>query len=148
MPGSPLRLRTWALWSLLTAACAPPQAPTKPAPGVTSPPRVARPAELAEEPEPTPLALRTGRIQPLDHAEPLQLTVRRHSIDGDEQLLELALPDYAAEVPGDRFWRGTEARINSSTAPFQLIGRGGSGEMVLWLRRPRAELKAELMGDA
>lgn len=92
--------------------------------------------------------LRTGKIKPIEHPEPLSLKVRRHAIDGDEQLLEVVLPEYAAESPGDVFWLGTEARINGSRAPLQLVSRGKSGEMLLWLRRPKADLNAELMGDA
>lgn len=138
----------------LFVACAqpspkPPSPTPAPSATVTAAPRPARPAELREEPEPTALRpLRTGKIQPVEHAEPLLLKVRRHAIDGDEQLLEVVLPEYAAEVPGDLFWRGTEARINGSRAPFQLVSRGKTGEMVLWLRRPKADLNAELMGDA
>ncbi len=74
--------------------------------------------------------------------------VRHHAIDGDEQLLELVLPEFAAEVPGDLFWLGTEARITGGSAPFQLVSRGKAAEMVLWLRRPKAELASEIMGDA
>jgi hypothetical protein len=103
---------------------------------------------LSEEPEPSVPELRLGRIQPVDHTEPLALKVRRHAIDGDEQLLELGLPAFAEEVPGDLFWLGTEARITGSAAPFQLVSRGKGAEMVLWLRRPKAELAAEVMGDA
>ncbi|HXK18953.1 MAG TPA: hypothetical protein VNG33_14175, partial [Polyangiaceae bacterium] len=73
---------------------------------------------------------------------------RRHSIDGDEQLLELVLPDFASEAPGDLFWLGTEARITGSIAPLQLVSRGKGSEMLLWLRRPKAEAVAEVMGDA
>ncbi len=107
-----------------------------------------QPAQLSEEPEPGTLQLRTGRIQPVEHAEPLLLKVRHHAIDGDEQLLELVLPEFAAEVPGDLFWLGTEARITGGSAPFQLVSRGKAAEMVLWLRRPKAELASEIMGDA
>ena len=94
------------------------------------------------------MELRTGRIQPVEHAEPLQLKVRHHAVDGDEQLLELVLPEFAAEVPGDLFWLATEARITGGSAPFQLVSRGKANEMVLWLRRPKAELASEIMGDA
>jgi hypothetical protein len=115
---------------------------------VSPKPSPARPAELTEELEPAGPELRTGRIQPVEHAEPLALKARRHAIDGDEQLLEVVLPEYAAEVPGDQFWLGTEARINGSSAPFQLVSRGKQSEMVLWLRRPKSDLATELAGDA
>jgi hypothetical protein len=111
-------------------------------------PRPPQPPELAEEPEPELPELRTGRIQPVEHEAPLALSVRRHAIDGDDQLLELVLPEFAAEVPGDLFWLGTEARITGSSAPFQLVARGKAGEMLLWLRRPKAELGSQIMGDA
>jgi len=78
----------------------------------------------------------------------LQLKVRRHALDGDEQLLELVLPEFAAEVPGDLFWLSTEARITGSSAPFQLVSRGKGAEMLLWLRRPKSEAAGEIMGDA
>ena len=84
----------------------------------------------------------------MQHDAPLQLKVRRHVVDGDDQLLELVLPEFAAEVPGDSFWLGTEARITGSRAPFQLVSRGKGAEMLLWLRRPKAELNSEIMGDA
>jgi hypothetical protein len=152
MSGSRFALRTSVACALLVSACAPPQPPptTKPS-AVASVAFVApepRPPGLAEEPEPPARELRTGKILPVEHPQVLPLVVRRHVIDGDEQLLEVVLPDYAAEVPGDLFWLGTEARINGSRAPFQLVSRGKSGEMILWLRRPKSELKAELMGDA
>src|SRR6478752_6358135 len=150
MPGSRF-VRGFAALGALVAACAEPALPpTKPPPAasVAPEPKAPRPAELAEEAEPPVPELRTGKLTPTEHAEPLKLTVRRHAIDGDEQLLEVVLPEYAAEVPGDLFWLGTEARINGSRAPFQLVSRGKSGEMLLWLRRPKSDLNAELMGDA
>jgi hypothetical protein len=141
-------LVTSALW--LSACTPPPAAPPKPTPApparqAVSPPQ---PAQLAEEPEPAGLELRTGHIQPVEHDAPLSLNVRRHVVDGDDQLLELVLPEFAAEVPGDSFWLETEARITGSSAPFQLVSRGKGSEMVLWLRRPKAELSSEIMGDA
>ena len=151
MPCSRLVQRTLVACALWASACAPPPpAPPKPSP-VPAPrhsPEVAPPAQLTEETEPPSPGLRTGRIPPIDHDAPLQLKVRRHVIDGDEQLLELVLPEFAAEVPGDSFWLGTEARITGSSAPFQLVSRGKASEMVLWLRRPKAELASEIMGDA
>ena len=136
-----------ALWA---SACAPPPASPKPAPAppASHAPRPPPPTPLTEEAEPAGVSLRTGRIQPVEHDAPLLLKVRRHVVDGDEQLLELPLPDFAAEVPGDSFWRRTEARLTGSSAPFQLVSRGKASEMVLWLRRPKGELGAELMGDA
>jgi hypothetical protein len=152
MSASSFVLRVSAACALCTAACTPTQpAPPKPAAVVSvapPAPRAPRPAGLTEEAEPQATALRSGKIQPIEHSESLPLKVRRHVIDGEEQLLELVLPEYAAEVPGDVFWLGTEARINGSRAPFQLVSRGKSGEMVLWLRRPKSESSAELMGDA
>lgn len=134
----------------MLAGCGPSAPPpSKPVVVSTAPaPRPPRPPELREESEPLAPQLRTGKIQPIEHPEPLTLKVRRHAIDGDEQLLEVVLPDYAAESPGDVFWSGTEARINGSRAPFQLVSRGKRGEMLLWLRRPKADLDTELMGDA
>jgi hypothetical protein len=114
----------------------------------SSRPVAPRASELTEELEPTVPELRTGRIQPVEHADVLTLSARRHGIDGEEQLLEVVLPDYAAEVPGDSFWLQTEARINGSRAPFQLVSRGKGSEMVLWLRRPKADMAAEIAGDA
>ncbi|MES1186800.1 MAG: hypothetical protein ABUL60_23510 [Myxococcales bacterium] len=139
---------TSALW--LSACSPPPAAPPKPTPApiASQAPTPPQPAQLAEEPEPPALQLRTGRIQPVEHEAPLQLKVRRHVVDGDDQLLELVLPEFAAEVPGDSFWLGTEARITGSSAPLQLVSRGKASEMVLWLRRPKAELTSEIMGDA
>lgn len=132
-------------------ACGPAQAPPAPRPtpvAARARPVAPRPPELAEEPEPSPPELRTGRISPVEHTEVLTLAARRHAIDGDEQLLEVVLPDFAAEVPGDSFWLETEARISGSRAPFQLVSRGKDAEMVLWLRRPKADLAAEIAGDA
>jgi hypothetical protein len=137
-------------WPLL-AACSPPPAPApRPTPVVAAPKPTpsARPTELEGEPEPPAPELRTGRISPVEHADVLTLPARRHAIDGDEQLLEVVLPDFAAEVPGDSFWLETEARISGSRAPFQLVSRGKDAEMVLWLRRPKADLAAEIAGDA
>jgi hypothetical protein len=136
-----------ALW---ISACTPPATPAKPAPAPppSRAPSPSPPAPLSEEAEPTTVALRTGRIQPIEHEAPLSLKVRRHVIDGDEQLLELPLPDFAAEVPGDSFWLRTEARLTGSVAAFQLVSRGKAAEMVLWLRRPKGELSAEITGDA
>ncbi len=125
----------------------PPERPAFVATASATPSPPKRP-ELAEEPEPSGVELRTGRIQPVEHEDVLRLEARRHGIDGEEQLLEIVLPDFAAEVPGDTFWLGTEARINGSRAPFQLVSRGKRGEMVLWLRRPKADLAAEIAGDA
>lgn len=144
-------VRAISVGGALLAGCAPSAPPPrKPAVAVSAVAerRPPRPTELREESEPPTPQLRTGKIEPIEHAEPLTLKVRRHALDGDEQLLEVVLPDYAAESPGDLFWLGTEARINGSRAPFQLVSRGRAGEMVLWLRRPKADLNAELMGDA
>jgi hypothetical protein len=149
--GARLVVGTLAAWVLGAVACGPvsPPAERPAAPPVASrPPAPPRAPALAEEPEPPAPTLRTGRIQPLEHAEVLALKVRRHFTDGDEQLLEIVLPDFAAEAPGDTFWLGTEARINGSRAPFQLVSRGKQSEMVLWLRRPKSDLAAEIMGDA
>jgi hypothetical protein len=138
------------------AACAPPAppaptpAPSPPAAPAASPQPAASSAEsrpLEEEAEPALVPLRTGRIQPIEHAEPLGLSVRQHAVDGDQQLLEIVLPEFAAEAPGDLFWWGTEARLTGSSAPFQLVGRGEGGEMRLWLRRASAEASGELVGD-
>jgi hypothetical protein len=135
----------------VVAACTqPPPQPLPPAPvaSAAAEPRPPRVPELQEETEPPAPQLRVGKILPVEHRDPLALKVRRHAIDGDEQLLEVVLPEYAAESPGDSFWRGTEARINGSRAPLQLVSRGKSGEMLLWLRRPKADLSADLAGDA
>lgn len=151
MSGSRWDVRRLTACALVAMACTPPQAaPPKPAPApaASHKPSPPQPAQLSEEPEPSVAEPRWGRIQPVDHAEPLALKVRRHAIDGDEQLIELVLPAFAEEVPGDLFWLGTEARITGSAAPFQLVSRGKGAEMVLWLRRPKAELAAEVMGDA
>jgi hypothetical protein len=78
----------------------------------------------------------------------LSLTVRRHALDGTDQLLEIVLPAFATESPGDQFWLNTEARLTGSSAPFQLVSRGKTGEMLLWLRRPKSESAGELAGDA
>ncbi len=150
MSRSRLVQRTVLTCLLGASGCAPPQA--APAKAVAAP-RASQasspqPAQLSDEPEPAAVELRTGRIQPVEHADPLRLLVRRHAVDGDEQLLELVLPDFAAEVPGDLFWLGTEARVTGGSAPFQLVSRGKASEMVLWLRRPKAELASEIMGDA
>jgi hypothetical protein len=136
--------------ALGASACTPPAAAPKPAPAPppSHAPSPRPPAPLGEEPEPPSLALRTGRIQPIEHEAPLLLEVRRHVIDGDEQVLELSLPDFAAEVPGDSFWLRTEARLTGSVAPFQLVSRGKAAEMVLWLRRPKGEGAAAITGDA
>ncbi len=135
---------------LCLGACAPPPA-AEPKPATA--PTVAQPASptppaLAEEAEPQAAELRTGRIAPVDHAEMLTLTVRRHAIDGTEQLLEIVLPAFANESPGDLFWLNTEARLTGSSAPFQLVSRGKDGEMLLWLRRPKSEGAGEAAGDA
>ncbi len=94
------------------------------------------------------MKLRSGRIAPVEHQETLELEVRRHALDGDEQLLELVLPEFAQEAPGDQFWLGTEARITGSSAPLQLVSRGKDREMVLWLRRPKQEAGGQIAGDA
>lgn len=78
----------------------------------------------------------------------LSLTVRRHAFDGQEQLLEVVLPEFANESPGDWFWLNTEARLTGSSAAFQLVSRGKKGEMLLWLRRPKSEATGEVAGDA
>lgn len=152
MSRSRLVQRSLLIGGFWVAACAPPPpAPPKPAPAppASHAPAPPQPAQLTEEPEPSvSVELRSGRIQPIVHEAPLELKVRRHAIDGDEQLLELVLPEFAAEVPGDSFWLGTEARISGGSAPFQLVSRGKGAEMVLWLRRPKGELAAEIMGDA
>jgi hypothetical protein len=136
------------LW-LTACAPAPPPAPKAgPGPVSSQNPALAEARSLTEEAEPALPELRTGRIKPVEHAEPMALKVRRHALDGDEQLLEILLPELAAEVPGDSFWYGTEARLTGSSAPFQLVTRGKDAEMVLWLRRPKAEAASEVMGDA
>jgi hypothetical protein len=140
-----------SLGALWLSACAP--APPPPSQAVAAPVASQKPASyesspLGEEIEPPLPELRTGRIKPTEHAEPMALKVRRHAFDGDEQLLEVVLPEFAAEVPGDSFWYGTEARLTGSSAPFQLVARGKDAEMVLWLRRPKAEAASEVMGDA
>ena len=143
-----------AFGSLLGAAftlvaCAPPAVePKPPAPAASTSAATPASARLSEEAEPAVPELRTGSITPIDHAEPLVLKVRRHVMDGDEQLLELPLPQFASEAPGDQFWFGTEARLSSGRAPLQLVWRGNGNEMVLWLRRPKAEANSELAGDA
>lgn len=135
--------------ALTLIACAPPaREPKPPAPAASASAAAPASAPLAEEAEPSVPELRTGRIAPIDHAEPLVLEVRRHAMDGDEQLLELPLPEFASEAPGDQFWLGTEARLSSGSAPLQLVSRGTGNEMVLWLRRPKAEVSSELAGDA
>jgi hypothetical protein len=147
------RLVSWTLAAgvLACVECTPPQAPpAKPAAAAVASEKPSAPqsAQLAEEPEPSAPELRTGRIPPIEHSEPLALKARRHAIDGDEQLLEVVLPEFAAEVPGDLFWLSTEARISGSSAPFQLVSRGKGAEMLLWLRRPKSEAASEIMGDA
>lgn len=144
---------TTLIWGLAVSAlaCGPEPAP-RPRPVAPAPPRVEKPtpstpAALTEELEPSPRPLRTGRISPIEHAELLELKLRAHAIDGEEQLLELVLPDFAEEAPGDVFWLGTEVRIGGAAAPFQLAAPEGS-EMILWLRRPKAELGGEILGDA
>jgi hypothetical protein len=137
-----------ALWLVACAPAAAPPPPPTPAPVASSKPSVEERRPLSEEPEPQSPDLRTGRIKPIEHGEPLALTVKRHAFDGDAQLLEVVLPDFAAEVPGDSFWGGTEVRLTGSSTPFQLINRGQGSETVLWLRRPKAEAGSELMGDA
>jgi len=135
----------------LLLACGSSQPPAAPpvVASASAKPAPPKPPELAEEPEPALTELRTGRVTPVEHAEVLTLTARRHALDGDEQLIELVLPSFAAETPGDSFWLDTEARISGSRAPYQLVSRGkNAGEMVLWLRRPKADLAAELLGDA
>jgi hypothetical protein len=135
---------------LCLVACAPaPAAPPQPAPApIASQPAPALPAVLAGEAEPVASELRTGRIAPVEHAEVLGLEVRRHALDGGEQLLEIVLPEFANESPGDLFWLNTEARLTGSSAPFQLVSRGNDGEMLLWLRRPKSESAGEIAGDA
>jgi hypothetical protein len=135
----------FALW---LAGCASPAAVPKatPAPSASQEPAEPR-ATLEDEAEPGTVELRTGRIAPIVHKEPLELEVRRHALDGDEQLLEVVLPEFASEAPGDQFWLGTEARITGSSAPLQLVSRSNT-EMVLWLRRPKAEGAGEIAGDA
>jgi hypothetical protein len=150
MLGHRLPFGILTLGALWLGACAAPvtqPAPPKPAASSNAQP-VAAVAQLSPEVEPDAPALRSGRIAPVDHADPLQLSVRRHALDGDEQLLELPLPQFAAEAPGDQFWLDTEARLSSGSAPFQLVSRGAGSEMVLWLRRPRAEAGGEIAGDA
>ncbi len=149
MSRSRLLNRTLVFGAVWVSACTPPAAPPAAAPAATPSVAVvpAQPPQLAEETEPGGFQLRSGRIQPVEHEALLLLKVRRHVVDGDQQLLELTLPEFAAEVPGDSFWLRTEARITGSSAPFQLVSRN-AGEMVLWLRRPKSELGAEIMGDA
>ena len=137
-----------ALFGVL--ACAPPQpAPKKPAAPLAS---VAQPksgqGQLMHGAEPSVPELRTGRIQPIEHAEPLLLKVRRHAYDGEQQVVELVLPEFASESPGDEFWLGTEARLSGRSAPLQLVSPGQKSEMVLWLRRPKSEASGEIAGDA
>jgi len=138
------------LAALALMACAPPPAAPLAAPASSErhEPAAVEPAPLSEEVEPEPPKLRTGRIKPIEHAETLVLKVRRHALDGDQELLELVLPDFASETPGDIFWRGTEARLSGGSAPFQLVSSGKNAEMLLWLRRPKAEAGSELAGDA
>jgi hypothetical protein len=148
-----LRSARWSLGTcvLCLAACAPaPSAPPQPAAAPLASQKAAptAPATLAEEPEPVAAGLRTGRIAPVEHAETLALKVRRHALDGDEQLLEVVLPEFASESPGDLFWLNTEARLTGSRAPFQLVSRGKNGEMLLWLRRAKSEAAGEIAGDA
>jgi hypothetical protein len=148
-----LRSGSWSLgtWVLCLAACAPaPAASPQPsvAPLASQKAVTAPPAALAEEAEPAASKLRTGRIAPIEHGELLELKVRRHALDGDEQLLELVLPEFANESPGDLFWLNTEARLTGSSAPFQLVSRGKNGEMLLWLRRTKSEGSGEIAGDA
>src|SRR5438477_10886790 len=87
-----------AACALAAGSCTPAEAPPKPAPppAASQKPRPPEPEQLTEEPEPNAPELRTGRIQPIEHTELLQLKVSRHALDGDEQLLELALPEFAA----------------------------------------------------
>src|SRR5687767_2359990 len=88
-------LSTCLLW--FGACTPPPAAPPKavPAPTASQPAAAPAPPALAEEAEPHAAELRTGRIAPVDHAEMLSLTVRRHAVDGTEQLLEIVLPEFA-----------------------------------------------------
>jgi hypothetical protein len=148
-----LRSGRWSFGTcvLCLLACAPaPPPPPQPvaAPAASQRPAPAAPAALTEEAEPVASELRTGRIAPVEHAEVLGLKVRRHALDGDEQLLEIVLPEFANESPGDLFWLNTEARLTGSSAPFQLVSRGKSGEMLLWLRRQKGESAGEIAGDA
>ncbi|HYP87812.1 MAG TPA: hypothetical protein VEQ59_06655, partial [Polyangiaceae bacterium] len=76
MPGSRF-VRGWSAVGALLVACAePPIAPTKPPTVVSAVPehKAPRPAELAEEPEPTAPELRLGKLAPIEHGEPLRLT--------------------------------------------------------------------------
>ena len=86
--------------ALCVVACTPPPAPPKPAPApvASQTPAAPKAAMLEAELEPGPVELRTGRIAPVDHKEALQLKVRRHALDGDEQLLEIVLPPRSGTV--------------------------------------------------
>lgn len=151
MKGCRFALYGFSAYLLGFSACAPAAPPVEapaPSPSASHGPLVPEPRSLTEEAEPRAPELRTGRIQPVDHSELLSLKVRRQAIDGDEQLLEVPLPEFTNEQPGDSFWRGTEVRISGSRAPFQLVGRGKGSDMVLWLRRPKSEAAAEIAGDA
>jgi hypothetical protein len=150
MLGARLLRRSLGYVVLGAVACSPPPAPPRPTPVATTSQEPARlkPPALEDEVEPSAIQLRSGRIAPVDHKETLALKVRRHAIDGDDQLLELVLPQFAQEAPGDQFWLGTEARITGSSAPLQLVSRGKDAEMVLFLRRPKLEASGEIAGDA
>lgn len=150
MAGAHFTTLAWVL-TVSALACGPEAAP-RARPVDRAPPQVEKPAPpsppgLTVEAEPSPRQLRTGKISPIEHAELLELKLKGHAIDGEEQLLALVLPDFAEEAPGDVFWLGTEARVGGAAAPFQLVAREGS-EMILWLRRPKAEGGGEILGDA
>jgi hypothetical protein len=149
MSGSRSFRRSVGCFGLWLAGCAPPAAAPKPtpAPAPSQTPAAALVPSLDEEAEPATSPLRTGKIEPVTHKETLELKVRRHAMDGDDQLLELTLPEFASEAPGDQFWLGTEARITGSSAPLQMVSRSKT-EMVLWLRRPKSEGAGEIAGDA
>lgn len=128
-----------ALLPALPAGCGEAAPPQPAAPKAEKPAPPPATAVVAAPPEPPMPELRTGGIEPVVHASPLQATIVERQIEGDHEILQLQLSMDGLE--GSRLDINTTEvdieRAAGEPAPLAFMERrGGRGGASLWIRRP------------
>jgi len=124
-------------------------AKTAVAPQPTSQAPLANPTTQAANPAPEPARqnLRTGSIVPVLHDISRRLEVIGRALDGNFEILEIALPAFesvvelkggaAGAVAPDQAWAGSRVRLEPSPNDFAFIGpaQPASPAQRIWIRR-------------
>lgn len=140
-----------ALAIVLPASCgdSSPQ-PVTPKTVKTAPPP-ATVVAVAAEPEPPMPELRTGGIEPVVHASPVEANIAERQTEGDHEILLLDLTLQGAGLDDGRLdANSTEVdvdRASGEPAPLAFLERrGGRNGFSLWIRRPSAQAGKPIAG--